>query len=341
MASVTPRCSPGDLASLLEALAVRVESATVERHSIALTDYPGGPRPSSVVRLSGGGCSGLGENVAFFEQDHERFVAHVALWFGVLAGRERLKVGTALDTEGTPYERAAVEAALIDLALRQAGLSLYDLTGVREASLHFAVSLAADPDPGAAIRRVRAEGFHGALKVDVDPTWDALAVEALARDSNLAIFDFKGRGDDALARRLAAAFPAALFEDPPSGFEALGAPSRISRDAPLLDEAAVAAALSLGEFVNLKAPRMGGPSAVLRGLEHALAQNAVASPPRAYLGGMFEIGVGRVQARQLAALYCQSAPNDLALNLSKPAIVRERAASPALILLDAPGFGAG
>ena len=341
MASLTPRCSPGELAGLLEALDVRIESALVERHSVSLPDYPGGPRPSSVVRLSGGGCSGWGENVAFHEQDHERFAASVERWFAARAASAPSAVRSALGAEGTPYERAALEAALIDLALRQAGLSLYDLSGVPEASLRFVQSLAADPDPEAVIRRLREEGFHGELKVDVDPSWGERVLESLAQEPRIAIFDFKGRGDASLACRLGAACASALFEDPPSGFEAPNTTprSRVSRDASLLDERAVAAALARGEAVNLKAPRMGGPLAVLRGLQHAWAGKQPDSQPSAYLGGMFETHVGRAQARQLAALYCASAPNDLALNVANAAGPRERSESPAQIRLDQPGFG--
>ncbi|MES1178062.1 MAG: hypothetical protein ABUL62_27310 [Myxococcales bacterium] len=338
MASVTPRCSPGQLASLLEALAVRVESARVEDCSLSLPDYPGGPRPSSVVRLSGKGCSGLGENVAFVAHEHARFAGFVARWFAATEGRAGLSVRTALAAEGSPYERAALEAALIDLALRQAGLSLYDLGGVREASLCFVKSLAADPKPDAVIGRLRERGFHGRLKVDVEPSWDARALEALARDSSIAIFDFKGRGDSSLARRLSVACPPACLEDPPSDFEAsFVEPRRVSRDSSLLDEGAVAAALARGEAVNLKSPRMGGPLSVLRGLEHAWAENPPVSRLLAYFGGMFEIHVGRTQARQLAALYCASAPNDLALNVADAE--RALADSPAQVRLDTPGFG--
>jgi L-alanine-DL-glutamate epimerase-like enolase superfamily enzyme len=341
MARITPRRSPGKLASLLEALAVRVESARVEDRSLSLSDYPGGPRPSSVVRVTGKGCSGFGENVAFYAQEHERFAVYVARWFAAGANRAGLSVQTALGTGGTPYERAALEAALIDLALRQAGLSLSELTGVPEASLRFVKSLAADPEPEAVIRRLRERGFHGELKVDVDPSWDARVLEALARDSSIAIFDFKGRAEAALVRRLYAAHSSALFEDPPVDFEDANsaAHSRVSRDASLLDEGAVAAALALGQSVNLKAPRMGGPLAVLRGLEHSWAGKQPDSRSRAYLGGMFEIDVGRTQARQLAALYCASAPNDLALNVASTRAERAPAEPPARVRLDEPGFG--
>ena len=66
--------------------------------------------------------------------------------------------------------------------------------------------------------------------------------------------------------------------------------------------------------MNLKAPRMGGPLEVLRGLERA--REGIA-----YLGGMFEVGVGRVQARQL-----------------EPA-AQGRENSPVRVRLDRLGFG--
>jgi hypothetical protein len=116
-------------------------------------------------------------------------------------------------------------------------------------------------------------------------------------------------------------------------------PRRISRDASVLDESAVLAVRARGEAVNLKAPRMGGPLELLRGLERALLGNEAARGARGpvYFGGMFEVGVGRRQARQLAALYCSTAPNDLALNEAEG--TAPRMSSRAVISLDRPGFG--
>ena len=55
---------------------------------------------------------------------------------------------------------------------------------------------------------------------------------------------------------------------------------------------------------------------------------------------MFEVRIGRSQARLLAALYCPNAPNDLALNERALAGVPRRIDNPpALVRFDAPGFG--
>jgi L-alanine-DL-glutamate epimerase-like enolase superfamily enzyme len=341
MVGVRPSLSPGSLAATLAALPVRVDTAHVTRNDVWLVDYPNGPRPSSVVRLKGEGATGLGENIAFFVQEQEQFAAFVESWLGAHAG-SRLHVGSALGAGGTPYERAALEAALLDLGMRQAGLSLHALTGVRAAELRFVVSLAAYRQPEPVIRSLRALGYAGELKLDVDPSWSAATLETLANDPSIAIFDFKSRADPTLAGRLYAKVDRALLEDPPSGFEAptrAHEPRRIARDASILDERAVSAARARGESVNLKAPRMGGPLELLRGLERALFPNEIVRGMResAYFGGMFEVGVGRRQARQLAALYCSTAPNDLSLN--EAARAAPRRSSPAVIRLDQPGFG--
>ena len=140
------------------------------------------------------------------------------------------------------------------------------------------------------------------FKLDVDPTWSDATVATLAAVAGLVIIDFKERGDHQLAARLSTACPEAIFEDPPAGSQH----RHIARDRSLLTTADVESAARRGEAVNLKAPRMGGPLAVLSAL--ALARRWGV---QAYVGGMFEIGPGREQARQLAALFTGAAPNDL------------------------------
>jgi L-alanine-DL-glutamate epimerase-like enolase superfamily enzyme len=309
----------------------------VDPRAVALRDYPGGPRPSSVIRITGGERDGLGENVAFTEAEHVELVHFAERWLRAATEHTRgpitVQIARDFGAFGALYERAALEAALIDLALRQADLALHDFTGVRERALRFVASFGA-PHPDNAIRELRASGFAGDLKIDVDPSWGRAAMEELSREPQIAILDFKSRGDARLVEQLAALIPNALLEDPPGEPASLAIRTqRISRDASLTDENAVAAACARGESVNLKAPRMGGPLAVLRSLELARGTDA-------YLGGMFEVGVGRSQAQQIAALYCCNAPNDLAPNVpttGNTAIFRTN--SPLHVRLDEPGFG--
>lgn len=298
---------PSALARQLAELPVTLQSVRCRSGRVALADYPGG-RPCTLVALSGLGQTGFGEHVAFTDGEQQEFVLAVE---GLLA-RAQGSVGEILKPAVAGYDRAALEGALIDLALRQAGRSLTDLTGVTGAPLRWVRSFAAAPEGEIA----------GELKLDVDPAWPAAQIEAL-RGRRVTILDFKERGDAALAARLSAAFPRAIFEDPPEGC----AHPRVARDRPLLRGEDVAAAVARGELVNLKAPRMGGFLALLRALQGT-----------AYFGGMFEAGPAREQARALAALYCPEGPNDLApLQGGLTALTGE---SPSLVRLDGVGFGA-
>lgn len=308
---------PSALADRLGELPVRIEGLRCRSGRVALADYPGG-RPLTLVALSGAGQTGFGEHVAFTDGEQQTFVHAVESALAAAAG----PVATIVRAQAPAYTRAALESAVIDLALRQAGTSLRDLCGVEAAPFRWVTSFAA-ADPAA---RARAAG--GEVKVDVDPGWTDEAMAALAREP-VAILDFKEGGTPELVARLAALFPSALFEDPPAGSR----PPRVARDRPLLSIADVEAAAARGEEVNLKAPRMGGVLTLLRARATAHAAGA-----RAYLGGMFEAGPGREQARQLAALFCADAPNDLAPLAG--GLTSIAGPSPSTIRLDAPGFGA-
>ena len=52
MAGVTPRLSPARLADALGSLEVRIDGAHLEHRDILLPDYPGEPRPTSVVHIT-------------------------------------------------------------------------------------------------------------------------------------------------------------------------------------------------------------------------------------------------------------------------------------------------
>jgi hypothetical protein len=294
---------------------VRVTEIRCRSGRVALADYPGG-RPSTLVALSGDGHTGFGEHVGFSDGEQQAFVHGVE---GMLA-RAAGPVGAIVPSEIELYARAALEGALIDLAMRQAEVSLRDLCGVDEAPLRWVRSFGARPDAAA-----HGRALGGELKVDVDPRWTDEQIAALAGEA-VAILDFKEEGTAALCGRLASALPRALLEDPPAG----AAPARVARDRPLRTATDVVAAVARGEWVNVKAPRLGGFLAALEAL--ALGR------PRAYFGGMFEVGPGREQARQLAALFCADAPNDLAPLVGALSSIAGQSPSP--VHLDGVGFGA-
>ena len=298
----------------LAALPVVVDDAECRVGAVRVPSYPGGVRPTSEVRLG----DGRGECVAWTAEAHEAFRARMA---GVPRGRwarlgEWAEAMRARFTD--PYERAALEAAAIDLALRQAGTNLFALAGVTPRAVRYVVSYGGLRDPMAEVE----PGVE--LKLDVDPAWDSGTFAALRR---VAVLDFKGTGNPADHERAHRAVPEALIEDALAGPWSASLSTRLSFDAPVTSARALDALPVRPAAVNLKPARMGG---VLEAL--ACAERCAREGIAVYVGGMFEVGVGRPQLRALAALLCPDALNDVA-----PLVPPER---PPRLAVDgsAPGF---
>lgn len=301
----------------LAGLPVEVERARVEVREVAVPGY-GAPRPTSVLSLYGRGCTGHGEHVGWTRGVHDAFAA----W---CVGRTwPLTVGElALDTptEDLRHRRAAVEGALLDLSLQQAGISL----GVAKMPLRYALSFEATRAPAARARAILSQTPGTRFKVDVHPGWAAAELDELAQLDCVDILDGKSRGARALWHRIRDRFPEAILEDAPVS---LPGPHALDQALLVLDD--VRCALDDGALVNIKAPRMGSWLVALEALELA--------GTRAYVGGMFEVGPGREQARSIAALLCPDAPNDLApldVDPTRAAVTP----TPLEIALDRVGFG--
>jgi hypothetical protein len=204
-----------------------------------------------------------------------------------------------------PYDRAALEAAAIDLALRQAGTTLGALVDVTPRPIRSVVSFACCPDPAAEARR------HGdvELKVDADAAWDDAVFAALAAVGRVAVLDWKRTGSDVDHERGRRHLPAALIEDP--GADpcrcATALHPRLALDAPIVRAVDLDALPIRPAALNLKPARMGG---VLEAL--AAAAWAEERGLAMYFGGMFEVGVGRSQLQALAAVLSPEGPNDVA-----------------------------
>jgi L-alanine-DL-glutamate epimerase-like enolase superfamily enzyme len=300
--------------SALGALPVVVEDVACAVGAVPLASYAGGARPTSEVRLG----AGRGECVAWTAEAHEAFRARMGLVPGGRWARLDGWVAAMRERFVDPYERAALEAAAIDLALRQAGTNLFALAGVPPAPVRYVVSYGPLRDPMAGVE-------PGAeLKLDVDPAWDAGTWASLRR---VAVLDFKGGGATGDHERAHRAAPGAWIEDPrPSDGWSSSFRERLSWDASVTSAGALDA-LPTPAAVNLKPARMGG---VLEAL--ACATRCREAGVAVYVGGMFEVGAGRRQLRALAALLCPNAPNDVA-PLVPPARPARLAVDP-----DAPGF---
>jgi L-alanine-DL-glutamate epimerase-like enolase superfamily enzyme len=323
--------TPDALRAALGALAVTIEDAEAAVGAVAVPSYPDGPRPHSVVTLRGAGAAGRGEHVGWTE------AAHVACRALVLPrvprGRWRLAAWSAAlaGVVAEPYDRAALEAAAIDLALRQQGTGLFRLLGEPPRAVRYLVSFARVADPAAEARR------HGdvELKVDADSAWDDATFAALAAAGRIAVLDWKNGGTRADHERAHRLLPDTLVEDPCWELAPWSSDlqRRLAADAPVTRAADVHRLPVRPAAVNVKPARLGGVFEAL-----AAAAACQARGIAVYLGGMFELDVGRRQLQALAALLCPDSPNDLA----PIARADETPARPPRITLDGDlvGFGA-
>ncbi len=312
-ASPKARLGPGALAERLAALPVVVESCRVEVGDAAVAGYyDDAPRPTSVVVLEGLG-EGRGECVAWTGAEQRKFAEACP----ALAPSGPTTVGAVHVSlrDAHPYHAAAIEAAAIDLALKQAHANPFLLASRPARPLRWCRSLggaavAMAGGPVEAIRSVLEREPWARIKIDVEAgTWDAGAWRAMAVTDRVVVLDFKQRGDEhevALAHRW---LPEAWLEDPPRAALQADAPwrRRVALDAYVSSAADLVPPPLVPGAVNIKAPRMGGPLEALRALE--VCERAGWS---AYMGGMFEVGPGRAQARVLASLFAADQWNDVA-----------------------------
>jgi len=326
---VRPTFSASPLLYQLPRLPVVVADAVCHVHEARVPDYPDGPRPSSTVTLRGAGEQGHGELVAWTRAGHERLAERMQ---EVPRGAARLGewIGAMARHFHDPYERAALEAAAIDLVLRQYQTNLFRLAHAAPTPVRYVVSFGRTQDPLALLRR---EPPNLGLKIDVDPAWTDETWAALADARRIAVLDFKGAGGAADLER-ACRVPRALVEDPPPSAPLPDAlRDRLSADAPITSAGVLDTLPVRPAAVNVKPARMGG---VLEAL--ACVAWCDAAGVSVYFGGMFEVGVGRRQLWDLAALLAPDAPNDVA-----PIAVGEAPAlRPARLVVHAtqPGFGA-
>lgn len=327
-----------DLYTRLGPLPLRIEEYALER----LEGAPSGDftRVTTLVRLRGSGHEGVGEDVTYEPEDHDRLIeqgpVHDLTPAATLDELSRI-VGDSDLFPSPPemavfrnYRRWAFESAALDLALRQAGAGLAEVLDLPPRPVRFVASMRFDEPPDASrltlmLRRDPTLRF----KLDPTPGWDDDFVVSLARTGAVEILDLKGAyqgtivdvgADPDLYSRVARAFPEAIIEDPrlqPDTRGALGeAISRVSWDAPIHSLADVTALAERPRAVNVKPSRVGS----IRALLELYAGLADAGIP-AYGGGQSELGVGRDQIQYLASLFHPHGPNDTApreYNLPSP-----------------------
>ncbi|HEY6054878.1 MAG TPA: hypothetical protein VIU86_13150, partial [Gaiellaceae bacterium] len=102
-------------------LPLRVDECVLEGLTLELPSFT---RRTTVVHLRGGGEEGVGEDVTYdaeLQLEHQRGGAGVDL-----AGEHTLESFSQLVADVVGYRRWGYESAALDLALRQAGTSLWE-----------------------------------------------------------------------------------------------------------------------------------------------------------------------------------------------------------------------
>jgi L-alanine-DL-glutamate epimerase-like enolase superfamily enzyme len=238
-------------------------------------------RKSTVIRLRGGGEEGVGEDVTYDAEDHDVLQATGPVLR--LAGEWTLGSFCdhveALDLWPEPPRREpsrhyrvwGYESAALDLALRQAGLSLHEALGREPRAVTFVVSLRLGEPPTLDPVRGRLERYP-ATRFKLDPTtdWTPEIVAGLQATGAVDSVDLKGLyegsivdqgADPDLYRLVAEAFPQAWIEDPrlTEETDAILEPHRhrITWDANIHSVADIEALPFAPRMVNIKPSRLG------------------------------------------------------------------------------------
>lgn len=314
-------------------------------------------RKTTLIRLSGGGEEGVGEDVTYEagEQDLQQTRGAVLPLSGAWTLHtfsELLETLPLFDHDPEQpafldYRRWAFESAALDLALRQAGQSLDAAVERTPKPLTFVVSMRLGES--ATTDRLHAWlGLYPGLrfKLDATPDWTEELIAELASTGAVDSVDFKGqyRGtsvdtvpDAALYRRVVDGLPHAWLEDPAltPETEAVLAPhhDRVTWDAVIHSVADIEALRWPPRTVNVKPSRFGSVERLFAAYDYC-GDHGIG----AYGGGQYELGAGRDQIQLLAALFHPETPNDVApgaFNLDPRPGLPE---SPLTVVAGATGF---
>ncbi|MGB2876273.1 MAG: hypothetical protein WBB76_12470 [Gaiellaceae bacterium] len=274
-------------------------------------------RVTTVVRLRGHSQVGLGEDVTWYAEHHDREQAGGAIL--PLAGSWTLESFSSALEMSDPHRRWAYESSALDLALRQAGTTLAELVGREPQPVAFVVSPGlGDPPTARTVQRWLELDPTLRFKLDPGSAWSDELIAELAATGSVVTADYKGFYTDQdpppdadLYRRVAEGFPDAYLEDPALTEEtdAVLAPhrERVTWDAPIHSVADVEQLPFPPKTLNSKPSRFGFLRELLDFYDYCEARGIAL-----YGGGMFELGPGRGQIQYLASLFHPDAPNDVA-----------------------------
>jgi hypothetical protein len=297
-------------------------------------------RLSTVIRISGAGEEGVGEDVTYDALDHialqDQGPVHdlsgrrsLGELCELIGGLDLFPADPVRDVSRL-YRRWAFESAALDLALRQSRTTLSAALGRELRPLNYVVSLRLGDPPTIDPLRKRLD-LYPTLRFKLDPVsaWTDELIAELVETGAVDSVDMKGLyhgtvvdqpPDPDLYRRVVAAFPDAWIEDPalePEIDEILKPHrDRITWDANIHSVADIEGLPFPPKMVNIKPSRLGSLQELFGAYDYC-AERSIG----AYGGGQFELGPGRGQIQYLASLFHPDTPNDVApsgFNLPDP-----------------------
>jgi hypothetical protein len=288
-------------------------------------------RKTTVVHLRGAGEEGIGEDVTYHAEEHDRLQARGAdlplagNWtlhsFSEHLGQQMLFEEEPAQHAYHDYRRWAFESAALDLALRQAAMSLGDAVGRPARSVSFVVSMGL----GTPLSTDRFDAWRALyprlkFKLDANVDWTDDLVARLEGTGAIDSIDLKGqyRGtvvdtppDPDLYRRVAEGLPRAWLEDPALTDETLPVlephRDRVTWDAIIHSVEDIDALQWPPRTVNVKPSRFASVERLFATYDYC-EQHGIG----AYGGGQWELGPGRRQIQLLASIFHPDTPNDVA-----------------------------
>ena len=321
-----------DLPVTIDAVSTdRLERETSSEFTRVTTEFAlSGPGPD------GESVVGRGEDVTYETDDHDALAESglpdltgewtIDSFSAHLQSVDLFPAGAPDREEFRNYRRWGLEAAALDLALRQADTDLASALGRSLESVRFVASTRlGEPPTTDRLEELRERVPDLEFKLDPIPAWDddlVAAIDETVGTDAVRILDLKGQyegtdvdvpADPELYRRVLEGFPAAVIEDPALTdetrplFDDPDVRGRVSWDAPIHGLEDVEALPWEPDWLNIKPSRFGSLESLLETLADCEERGI-----RLYGGGQFELGVGRGQIQTLAALYYPDGPNDVA-----------------------------
>ncbi|WP_336325585.1 hypothetical protein [Halovenus sp. HT40] len=318
------------LYDLLADLSVEIADYEIELYEQETTSEF--KRVTSVVRLSGSGETGTGEDVTYEPEVHRALIEDnpslpIA---GEYTHRSFSDTVTSLDLFGAAdpdradshhYRQWAFESAALDLGLKQADTNLAAMLNREYDPVRFIVSTRLG-EPPTLDRLFTWLDMNPELEFKLDPTsnWTQEIVDELAATGAVTVVDLKGkysgtpvdqRADPDLYERVLDGFPEALIEDPELTDETRplfdGHEHRVTWDYPITGVECIDQLPFAPEWLNIKPSRFGTVESVLDTIEYC-TENDI----QMYGGGQTELSVGRKHIHAFASIFYPNSLNDIA-----------------------------